>query len=292
MTKIWISEIVFNDNTKVQFDKNEIIVFVGPNNAGKSAVLKESSKLLKSKASSKNALKVLKDLTISRSGDKQSFKSFLESSSIIRLSDNPHPFYEGFGYSVYGGAIDIIWDNFQNGMDTATPFFVNILGTEERLNAANPAPSIKFSTQAIQHPIHFLQKYDDLEAKFSEYFRQAFDKDLIVHRNARDDIALKETLVNIQAALQNNFACYRPTTPKGENLLEGYAHKDYFMNWLAAFIDDAKKALQEKNIRKATELWCKHLSDRFPLGEDKDETSNSSAGLGALIQPTTKPYAE
>ncbi|MBE8715095.1 cyclic GMP-AMP synthase DncV-like nucleotidyltransferase [Sphingobacterium hungaricum] len=113
-----------------------------------------------------------------------------------------------------------------------------------------------------------------------------------VYRNDRDDIALKETLVNIQAALISNFACYRPTTPKGENLLKDYAHKDYFMSCLASFIDDAKKALQEKNIRKATDSWRKHLSNRFPLGEDKEETTNSSVGLGAIIPVTTRPYAE
>jgi hypothetical protein len=113
-----------------------------------------------------------------------------------------------------------------------------------------------------------------------------------VYRKDRDDIALKETLVNVRSALQRNFVCFRPTTPVGENLLKDYKHKDYFMECLEDLIDDAKKALQEKNFKKATELWRKHLSDRFPLGEDKDDTSNSSAGLGAIIPPTIKPYAE
>jgi hypothetical protein len=114
----------------------------------------------------------------------------------------------------------------------------------------------------------------------------------VVYRDGRDDIALKETLVNIQSKLFAEFVCKRPTTPKGENLLEGYTQKDYFMKCLSDFIDDAKKALQEKNFRKATELWRKHLSDRFPLGEDKDDASSESKGLGTIIPPTTKPYAE
>lgn len=113
-----------------------------------------------------------------------------------------------------------------------------------------------------------------------------------VYRKDRDDIALKETLMVVHSKLQREFVCFRPTTPKGENLLKNYAHKDYFMKCLADFIDDAKKALQEKNFRKSTELWRKHLSDRFPLGEDKDDTSNSSNGLGSIIPPTTKPYAQ
>ncbi|MCZ2250038.1 MAG: hypothetical protein LC111_14865 [Bacteroidia bacterium] len=113
-----------------------------------------------------------------------------------------------------------------------------------------------------------------------------------VYRKDRDDIALKETLLEVQRKLKISFECKRPTTPKGENLLANYGHKDYFMNCLANFIDDATKALQEKNFKKATELWLKHLSDRFPLGEDEDEKSNSSSGLGTIITPTTKPYAE
>ena len=113
-----------------------------------------------------------------------------------------------------------------------------------------------------------------------------------VYRKDRDDIALKETLLEVQRKLKISFECKRPTTPEGENLLANYNHKDYFMECLAKFIDDATKALQERNIKKATELWRKHLSDRFPLGEDKNEASNASLGLGAIIPATTKPYAE
>lgn len=113
-----------------------------------------------------------------------------------------------------------------------------------------------------------------------------------VYRKDRDDIALKETLMVVHSKLQREFVCNRPTTPKGENLLKDYAHRDYFMQCMVDFIEDAKKALQEKNFRKSTELWRKHLSDRFPLGEDKDDTSNSSTGLGSIIPPTTKPYAQ
>ncbi|MFZ2906280.1 MAG: hypothetical protein WAZ98_08765 [Cyclobacteriaceae bacterium] len=113
----------------------------------------------------------------------------------------------------------------------------------------------------------------------------------VVYRKDRDDVALKETLINIQAKLQNEFTCYRPTIPVGENLLKDYTQKEYFMKCLSDFIEDAKKALQEKNIRKSTELWRKHLSERFPLGEDKDEVS-SSAGLASVIPVTTRPYGQ
>jgi hypothetical protein len=114
----------------------------------------------------------------------------------------------------------------------------------------------------------------------------------IIYRENRDDISLKETLISIQSTLQQKFVCYRPTTPKGEDLLDGYTQKDYFMKCLSDFILDAKKALPEKNYRKATELWRIHLSTRFPLGDDAEDESSSSIGLSSIIPSTTRPYAE
>src|SRR5690606_35391881 len=57
----------------------------------------------------------------------------------------------------------------------------------------------------------------------------------IVLRKDRDDIALKETLLNIHRNLKNNFECRRPTSPKGENLLKDYTHQEYFLNCLSKF---------------------------------------------------------
>lgn len=190
MTKIWISEIEFNDGTKIALNKNEIVVFVGPNNAGKSATLKEASSLLKSKVNGKQNAKVLKNLIISKEGDEADFKSFLESISTKKLLGNPEPHYQGFGFSIYAPHIGNSWTNSDNGLGEVSSIFANMLGTEDRLKAANPAPNIKLTTEAMNHPIHFLQKHDILEAKFSNYFRQAFGTDLIVHRNAGSEVPL------------------------------------------------------------------------------------------------------
>ena len=64
------------------------------------------------------------------------------------------------------------------------------LTTEQRLLAANPPTSIKITSEAPTHPIHFLQKEDQLEEKFSGYFKQAFNSDLIIHRNAGNEVPL------------------------------------------------------------------------------------------------------
>jgi hypothetical protein len=61
------------------------------------------------------------------------------------------------------------------------------------------------------------------------------------------------------------------------------------MNNLSTFIDDAKRAIDEKNKLKASKYWKKHLGDRFPDGEDEDEELNSSAKLIPIIG-SSRPY--
>jgi len=186
-TRIWISEIEFSDSSKIEFLKNDITVFVGPNNAGKSASLKESATLLRQK---NNKGPVVKDITISKSGEITDLISFIGSISKKHFTTNPEPHYQGFRYNIYAGNISSYWSNYKDGLADLFPLFVNTLSTEDRLMAASPAANIKLTTQPPSHPIHFLQKHDTLEKKFSDYFRQAFGTDLIVHRNAGNEVPL------------------------------------------------------------------------------------------------------
>ncbi len=186
-TRIWLSEIQFSDNSKIAIDKNDIVVFVGPNNAGKSASLKEAGTLLRIK---NDKGKVLKDVTIEKDGSETELISFLDRFSKKEISDNPVPTYQGYRFSVQEQNAKAWWNNFNSGLSNLASVFVNTLTTEERLKAANPPRSIKIASQAPQHPIHFLQTDDNLEKKFSEYFKQAFGTDLIVHRNAGEEVPL------------------------------------------------------------------------------------------------------
>ena len=40
-TKIYIEQITFNDGSSFSFDNSDIVVFTGPNNSGKSQVLRD-----------------------------------------------------------------------------------------------------------------------------------------------------------------------------------------------------------------------------------------------------------
>jgi ABC-type lipoprotein export system ATPase subunit len=187
MTKVWISEIEFSDKSIISVDENDIVVIVGPNNAGKSATLKEAAKMLRQKNDNG---KVVLNININKSGSNEELVSHIGQFSQKTFQGNPEPYLQGFNFNIYQGSLQSYWNNSDNGISELTNIFVNTLSTEQRLSAANPPQSIKITTNAPQHPIHFLQKNDALELKFSEYFKQAFGTDLIVHRNAGNEVPL------------------------------------------------------------------------------------------------------
>lgn len=113
------------------------------------------------------------------------------------------------------------------------------------------------------------------------------------HSHERDDISLKETLINIQASLQRNFVCERPTTPQNEDLFKGYQNKDAFMKYLAQFIENAKQALEEPNLNTSCNYWRKSLGDRLSCNSATNGISinRNVAGLVAGAS-TSKPWGK
>ena len=186
--KVSINKAVFSDGNEVEFDNNGITVFVGPNNAGKSASLKEMHSLLKNAS---QETKVVKKIVMSKVGTNAELLGFLDEISKKQESGNAKANYAGFGFNVYPDNASSWWNNsLNNGLSELIGVFSNLLTTEVRLTAANPAQNISITTQPLTHPIHFLQTNDELEKQFSIYFRQAFGTDLIVHRNAGNEVPL------------------------------------------------------------------------------------------------------
>lgn len=109
--------------------------------------------------------------------------------------------------------------------------------------------------------------------------------------NDRDDVALKFLLVEMEKRLNSYFCCYMPTTPY-DNLFKDYSDtkKQKIMDRLHDFVEDARQAVEESNQLKASKLWRKHLGDRFPLGEDKDEEQSDKTKLLSSVIGNSRPY--
>lgn len=110
--------------------------------------------------------------------------------------------------------------------------------------------------------------------------------------NEREDISLRDTLKEIKKALNLKFECIVPVTPH-DNLFAEYTpeRKNNFLTALDEFIADADEALKVTNQKKASKLWRRHLGERFPEGEDKDENRASSAAIISGAS-TSVPWAK
>ena len=108
--------------------------------------------------------------------------------------------------------------------------------------------------------------------------------------NERDDIALKNTLIEMRDNLKINWQAIMPKKP-GDDILATYSpvFKTNFLQALDDFIEDAEKAIKESCQLKASKLWRKHLGVRFPLGEAED-TSDKASVLGQASRGIHKPY--
>lgn len=92
--------------------------------------------------------------------------------------------------------------------------------------------------------------------------------------NDRDDIALRDTLVNINKTLDSNgFTCYRPTPKYGEDLfaISTLKEKQYFKTALGNFIESANLAINNPNYKESCLKWQRHLGHRFSCHFAKDE---------------------
>ena len=74
--EFWINSLEFKNGLNINLEKNSIVVFVGPNNSGKSRTLREILQL--SKNNSSNNL-ILDSLKISANGDEHDFLKRIES---------------------------------------------------------------------------------------------------------------------------------------------------------------------------------------------------------------------
>jgi len=184
--KVWINAVEFNNGLKIPLNRNDIVVFVGPNNSGKSASLKEMSSLLRSV---NNKTNIITEIKYNLEGNENSLIDFFDKNA-LKESDGSSIRYKGLGFNIGSSAVKQNWQEKTKGISNLVDVFTTTLTTEERLKAANPAESIKLTSEPPEHPIHFLQMNDNIEGFFCQYFNQAFGIDLILHRNAGGEVPL------------------------------------------------------------------------------------------------------
>lgn len=179
--QVFLKSITFNDCTQLPLKHNSIIVFTGANNSGKSQVLKDVEFYLDE--SNQTPTIVIKNIECDYCGGINE-TTFLSEHFIV----NQQGYYQSLeaNLALDMNTLQLWWKDhaLHNGLHT---LFVKRLSTEFRLTSSN---ALRRSDQPEKHPIYKLNKNESLAQKLSDYFRQAFDVDLIVNRNEMRTIPL------------------------------------------------------------------------------------------------------
>lgn len=178
---VTFESLTFSDGTKIELDQNDIIVFVGPNNAGKSAALKEIEEYVGQSANRR----VIIDAKLRKTGSASELREFIQTKSIEKRGRSVN--YTGYRFNIPDQHIEPFW---QYDLTQLRSFFCLRLKTETRITDSNPAPSFKVLSQPPSHPIHILYRDTPTETRISGYFKKAFGKDLVVFKAGGSEIPL------------------------------------------------------------------------------------------------------
>jgi len=263
----YISELEFNTGEKVQINRNDIVVFVGPNNAGKSQSLKDIYTLTGKKLPSV----VISDVKITKSN--LPFESLLDSVSVGKKQGS-YTTYSFMGHNIH------YWDtkaqNFPSEPyygDFRDLFVVN-LHTEARLSICKAASSIARNADR-QHPIHYAAFEPRYRKWLASNFKKAFGAEVIPNTQFGSQIPLcigepvkLEGEFEDEQARQEAYAAilndYKQVQNQGDGIKSFtgillYLMLDYFCTYL---IDEPESFLHPPQARIMGQIIGETLGDQ------------------------------
>ena len=168
-----IKKLIFNDGTELEVSPNDIVVFVGANNSGKSQSLKDINKAFANPSFNI----VVKQIEFEIEGADKFEESIKQLASFNKSSR----YYSGYGFSIHSGWIGNITPNSFNGMEQLVSFFVKQLDTRDRLKQCEPVGVID-RDEPKTHPLHYLANSPELRKSINKSFYEAFGQHIQVER--------------------------------------------------------------------------------------------------------------
>ena len=182
MIKTLIKKIYLKNQDEIDVQNDTIIVFVGPNNVGKSQVLKELHINLQANLSPKI---LIEKIDIIKEGSAEDFFSYIKSCGVTKIRPiNNEEIITLNGLNTGKQSIISEWSKQNHGFDNFHWFMSQYLKTDDRLMHAFDKENIDIVNDAPKDLLHFLQRDDELKEKISSFFKSAFGIDLILNSDA------------------------------------------------------------------------------------------------------------
>lgn len=178
------SALTFSDGSAFEIQPSDIVVFVGPNNAGKSVALKELEEWVGDRSRSL----VVRSAKFHHTGTQDDFAAYLEQHTQITVQ-GAQTSIKGPGFSMAVGTqgVKSMWPQ---QLRHFVKLFCTRVTTESRITESNPASALATLRDMPSNPIQLLYQNDGLENTISKHFRKAFGHDLIVFRLGGNEIPL------------------------------------------------------------------------------------------------------
>lgn len=181
-----LTALMFSDGTKIQIGVDDLVVIVGGNNAGKSRTLRDIQAYFSTAMFSVSEYEglVVRSVEHEYTDDINVVETWMASQDAITDAPGAQP-----QTPIRGSrhprrtALDWFRSNAPWRKQILGAHCIELLDTETRLTIANPATAISYSRgDPITNPIQKIYRDDELEAEVSNYFREAFNIDVVVNR--------------------------------------------------------------------------------------------------------------
>ena len=182
MIGISINKLRFNEGTEVNLSPTDIVVFVGPNNAGKSRSLKDINDALVSPTGSI----VVSDVSI-HYHQVDGIRARIKQLSLSHLEPNQSISYQGYKYRIHESFLPGIGDG-ERLYDQVRGFLVSSVRTEERLETANPKAVVERG-QPKQNPLQYMAE-SSVRNAVSNVFQKVFEQNVYCYDKASTKIYL------------------------------------------------------------------------------------------------------
>lgn len=266
--RTYISKLIFNNGESLDVNENDIILFVGPNNAGKSQSLND----IYTKCGEETKTVVVTDIQIKKGEGSllpilnRAYKLKDEGAeyNFTTIKNGICSFNKAAGDSYFKG-----WNHFRFYRDT----LVARLSTENRLIISAPAPIVD-RNQAWANPIHYAAYKSDYAMWLSQNFHKAFSTDVTANSQHGSKIplcmgpkVLLKNEYNSELERQNAFAeileSYKQVHMQGDGVKSFtgillYLMLDYYRIYL---IDEPESFLHPPQARIMGQIIGETLRD-------------------------------
>ncbi len=171
----------FSDGQEFEFGPNDIVIFTGPNNAGKSQALSDIYKSI----AEKQGRVVVRDANIGISGNPDEFLPHFLGHTRHLPERNIHI---GHRTAIHDSVARGAWPS---NLSRFVEFYCVHIPTESRITASNPFNRSGHQDDPTIHPIEVMFADDRKEKLVSNYFNRAFGEELIVDRLNLREIPLR-----------------------------------------------------------------------------------------------------